>query len=218
MSLARTVWTTVLIRPRNPSGAGAGTGRPRWRRKVLRGDGPCRLLSPDPSTPSSLCEGRASKVFGLGKRLRSRSASSSAAAMCRASPFRHQTARHRLGGGRQRQHAATGTVEVVSRLGLSKDLNMRWTLFSDFGSVWDTDYPSGVTGAKDRPALVGWCGPSLGYGCRSAVFLLGQPCQRKTATRPKCSNSPLVHGSSSGVIRLPGLPVVPRFSAVAHCC
>ena len=44
----------------------------------------------------------------------------------------------------------TGSVEVVSRLGLSKDLNMRWTLFSDFGSVWDTDYPNGVTGANDK--------------------------------------------------------------------
>ncbi|MCH1474965.1 MAG: outer membrane protein assembly factor BamA, partial [Alphaproteobacteria bacterium] len=44
----------------------------------------------------------------------------------------------------------TGSVEVVSRLGLSKDLNMRWTVFSDFGSVWDTDYPNGVTGANDK--------------------------------------------------------------------
>ncbi len=44
----------------------------------------------------------------------------------------------------------TGSVEVVSHLGLSKDLNMRWTVFSDFGSVWGTDYPSGVTGANDK--------------------------------------------------------------------
>ena len=44
----------------------------------------------------------------------------------------------------------TGSVEVVSRLGLSKDLNMRWTVFSDFGSVWDTDYLNGVTGANDK--------------------------------------------------------------------
>ena len=27
---------------------------------------------------------------------------------------------------------------------------MRWTVFSDFGSVWGTDYPSGVTGANDK--------------------------------------------------------------------
>ena len=42
-----------------------------------------------------------------------------------------------------------GTVEVVSRAGISQDLSMRWTVFSDFGSVWETDYPSGVTGAND---------------------------------------------------------------------
>ena len=44
----------------------------------------------------------------------------------------------------------TGTVEVLSRLGISKDLNMRWTVFSDFGTVWGTDYPTGVTGASDK--------------------------------------------------------------------
>ncbi len=42
-----------------------------------------------------------------------------------------------------------GSVEVVSRAGISQDLSMRWTVFSDFGSVWETDYPSGVTGAND---------------------------------------------------------------------
>ena len=42
-----------------------------------------------------------------------------------------------------------GTFEVVSRAGISQDLSMRWTVFSDFGSVWETDYPSGVTGAND---------------------------------------------------------------------
>ena len=44
----------------------------------------------------------------------------------------------------------TGSFEVVSHLGISKDLNMRWTVYSDFGSVWGTDYPSGVTGANDK--------------------------------------------------------------------
>ena len=44
----------------------------------------------------------------------------------------------------------TGTVEVLSRLGISNDLNMRWTVFSDFGTVWGTDYPTGVTGASDK--------------------------------------------------------------------
>ena len=42
-----------------------------------------------------------------------------------------------------------GSFEVVSRAGISKDLNMRWTVFSDFGSVWGTDYPTGVRGAND---------------------------------------------------------------------
>jgi len=42
-----------------------------------------------------------------------------------------------------------GGVEVVSSVGFSKDLGMRWTVFSDFGSTWDTDYPKGVTGAND---------------------------------------------------------------------
>ncbi len=42
-----------------------------------------------------------------------------------------------------------GTFEVVSRAGISQDLSMRWTVFSDFGSVWGTDYPAGVSGASD---------------------------------------------------------------------
>ena len=43
----------------------------------------------------------------------------------------------------------SATAEVVSSYGLSEDLGVRWTVFSDIGSVWDTDYPSGVTGAND---------------------------------------------------------------------
>ncbi len=43
----------------------------------------------------------------------------------------------------------SGSIELISRLGLSDDLGIRWTVFSDFGSVWDTDYPNGVTGADD---------------------------------------------------------------------
>jgi len=38
-----------------------------------------------------------------------------------------------------------GTFEVVSSLGLDKDTGVRWTVFTDFGSLWGTDYPSGVT-------------------------------------------------------------------------
>lgn len=43
----------------------------------------------------------------------------------------------------------SGAVELVSSAGISSDLNMRWTIYSDFGSVWDTDFPTGVTGAND---------------------------------------------------------------------
>ncbi|MDC3286835.1 outer membrane protein assembly factor BamA [Alphaproteobacteria bacterium] len=41
------------------------------------------------------------------------------------------------------------TAEIVSGFGLSEDLGVRWTVFTDIGSIWDTDYPSGVTGADD---------------------------------------------------------------------
>ena len=43
----------------------------------------------------------------------------------------------------------SATAEIVSSYGLSEDLGVRWTVFSDIGSVWDTDYPSGVTGEND---------------------------------------------------------------------
>ena len=52
-----------------------------------------------------------------------------------------------------------GTVEIISSLGLNKDTGIRWTVFSDFGSVWDTDYPSGVTGASSSSLRT-----SLGVG------------------------------------------------------
>ena len=42
-----------------------------------------------------------------------------------------------------------GSFEIVSDLGISKDLGMRWTVYSDYGALWGTDYPSGVTGAND---------------------------------------------------------------------
>ena len=44
----------------------------------------------------------------------------------------------------------SGSVELVSGAGISQDLNMRWTVYSDFGTVWGTDFPNGVTGAKDN--------------------------------------------------------------------
>ena len=43
----------------------------------------------------------------------------------------------------------SGSFELVSGAGISNDLNMRWTVYSDFGTVWGTDFPNGVTGAKD---------------------------------------------------------------------
>ena len=43
----------------------------------------------------------------------------------------------------------SGSIELISSLGLSDDLGVRWTVFSDFGSVWKTDYPDGVIGAND---------------------------------------------------------------------
>jgi outer membrane protein insertion porin family len=47
----------------------------------------------------------------------------------------------------------------VSTAGLSKDLGLRWTVFSDVGSVWGTDYPAGVQGADDSSLRT-----SLGFG------------------------------------------------------
>ena len=43
-----------------------------------------------------------------------------------------------------------GTLEIVSNLGVTKDAGVRWTVFSDFGSVWKTDFPSGVTEPNDQ--------------------------------------------------------------------
>ena len=52
-----------------------------------------------------------------------------------------------------------GSLEIVSNLGLNKDAGVRWTVFSDFGSVWSTDFPSGVT-KPDEQAMRS----SLGLG------------------------------------------------------
>jgi outer membrane protein insertion porin family len=43
-----------------------------------------------------------------------------------------------------------GTLEVVSVVGLPKDAGVRWTVFSDVGSVWGTDFTSGVTKPNDQ--------------------------------------------------------------------
>ena len=53
----------------------------------------------------------------------------------------------------------SGSVEVISSLGLSDDLGVRWTVFSDFGSVWETDFPDGVTKPNDNALR-----QTLGFG------------------------------------------------------
>ena len=52
----------------------------------------------------------------------------------------------------------SGRVEILSSLGLDNDTGMRWTVFSDFGSLWGTDYPTNVTQpeAKDVRASLGF--------------------------------------------------------------
>lgn len=52
-----------------------------------------------------------------------------------------------------------GTLNIISNYGLDPDLGLRWTVFYDFGSLWGTDYPTGVTGADDNDLR-----SSLGYG------------------------------------------------------
>lgn len=51
-----------------------------------------------------------------------------------------------------------GSLNVISDIGLDKDLGMRWTLFSDFGSVWGTDYPANIRGAENESmrSSFGW--------------------------------------------------------------
>ena len=53
----------------------------------------------------------------------------------------------------------SGRAEVVSNLGLNKDTGIRWTVFSDFGSLWGTDYPTNVTEADANDIRA-----SLGFG------------------------------------------------------
>ena len=43
----------------------------------------------------------------------------------------------------------SGSVNIVSDIGLDPDLSVRWTVFYDFGSLWGVDNTSGVTGADD---------------------------------------------------------------------
>lgn len=52
-----------------------------------------------------------------------------------------------------------GTVNIISSYGFNPDLGVRWTVYYDFGSLWGTDYPTGVTGADDNDLRA-----SFGYG------------------------------------------------------
>jgi outer membrane protein insertion porin family len=40
-----------------------------------------------------------------------------------------------------------GRVEVLSSIGLDKTSGMRWSVFTDFGALWETDYSENVSGA-----------------------------------------------------------------------
>ena len=52
-----------------------------------------------------------------------------------------------------------GSFDVISDAGLNPDLGMRWTLFTDYGSAWGNDFPTGVDGAEDDSIR-----QSVGYG------------------------------------------------------
>ena len=60
----------------------------------------------------------------------------------------------------------TANLEVISDLGISRDLGLRWTVFADAGSVWDIDYPTGVTGATDSSLRT-----SVGFGLLWDTFI-----------------------------------------------
>ncbi|MDA1320175.1 MAG: BamA/TamA family outer membrane protein, partial [Proteobacteria bacterium] len=53
----------------------------------------------------------------------------------------------------------SGSINLVSDLGLDPDLSVRWTVFYDFGSLWGVDDTTGVTGADDNSMR-----STFGYG------------------------------------------------------
>lgn len=79
-----------------------------------------------------------------------------------------------------------GSAEIVSDLGLSKDLGVRWTVFTDVGSTWGTDYPTGVEGASDSSMR-----SSLGFGILwdtvlgPLSFYWADPTSKKTYDKTK---------------------------------
>lgn len=79
-----------------------------------------------------------------------------------------------------------GSAEIVSDVGLSKDLGVRWTVFTDVGSTWGTDYPTGVEGASDSSMR-----SSLGFGILwdtvlgPLSFYWADPISKKTYDKTK---------------------------------
>ncbi|MGU9962046.1 MAG: outer membrane protein assembly factor BamA [Candidatus Puniceispirillales bacterium WSBS_2018_MAG_OTU23] len=53
----------------------------------------------------------------------------------------------------------TTSANITSDLGIDRDLGVRWTVFADAGSLWDTDFPTGVEGADESAVRT-----SFGYG------------------------------------------------------
>ena len=53
----------------------------------------------------------------------------------------------------------SGSFELVSNAGFSEDLGLRWTVYSDYGALWGTDYPANVKGANDKDMRT-----SVGFG------------------------------------------------------
>jgi outer membrane protein insertion porin family len=79
-----------------------------------------------------------------------------------------------------------GSANLVSNIGLDKDLGMRWTIFSDFGSVWGTDYPEGVIGAENDSlrTSAGW-GLLWDTAIGPMTFMWAYPIQEEEYDRTK---------------------------------
>jgi len=79
-----------------------------------------------------------------------------------------------------------GSINMTSDAGLDKDLGLRWTVFTDFGSLWGTDYPANVTGPEDSSMRT-----SIGYGLLwdTAVgpmsFIWAFPMEKKSYDKTK---------------------------------
>jgi outer membrane protein insertion porin family len=78
------------------------------------------------------------------------------------------------------------SANITSDLGVDKDIGLRWTVFTDYGALWDTDYPDGVRGADDKTTR-----SAFGYGILwdTAIgpmsFLWAYPLDREEYDRTK---------------------------------